>query len=72
MPKSKIAINARTINKILIDLEEKNAERTGKSRATSTSKIKKSTTNKKKRVENGARILLKGSNPHSKGVIFSS
>ena len=37
----------------------------GKIKATSTSKIKNKTTNRKKRVENGARILLKGSKPHS-------
>jgi hypothetical protein len=44
----------------------------GNSSATSISKIKKSATKTKKRVEKGLREMLKGSNPHSKGVIFSS
>lgn len=48
-----------------------NKLKTGNNKAISTSKIKKSTTNKKKRVENGERIFLIGSKPHSKGVSFS-
>jgi len=44
---------------------------TGNNNAISTSKTKNNTTNKKKRVEKGDRIFLKGSNPHSKGVLFS-
>lgn len=39
--------------------------------ATSTSKIKKMIVIKKKRNEKGMRALLKGSNPHSKGLNFS-
>jgi hypothetical protein len=35
------------------------------------SKIKNNTTNTKKRVENGERIPLNGSNPHSNGEFFS-
>ena len=45
--------------------------RIGNKRATSTSKIKNKTTSKKKRVENGVRVFLRGSNPHSNADIFS-
>jgi len=48
-----------------------NILRTGNSKAISTSKIRNNTTSKKNRVENGERIFLNGSNPHSKGVNFS-
>ena len=37
----------------------------------STSKIKKITANKKKRIEKGARVWIEGSKPHSKGEFFS-
>jgi hypothetical protein len=43
----------------------------GKSKAISTSKIKKITAIKKNRRENGSRDELLGSNPHSKGDLFS-
>lgn len=45
--------------------------RLGKRRAISTSKIKKITAMRKKRVENGNRADLFGSNPHSNGEFFS-
>nr|YP_010574494.1 NADH dehydrogenase subunit 3 [Onchidium reevesii]ADZ61661.1 NADH dehydrogenase subunit 3 [Onchidium reevesii]UZH97735.1 NADH dehydrogenase subunit 3 [Onchidium reevesii] len=45
---------------------------TGNKSAISTSKIKNNTTKTKNRVENGVRLALSGSNPHSKGVDFSS
>lgn len=44
---------------------------TGNNNAISTSKIKNNTTKIKNRVEKGARISLKGSNPHSKADNFS-
>lgn len=43
----------------------------GKSKAISTSKIRKITAIRKNRVENGSRALLFGSNPHSNGEFFS-
>lgn len=43
----------------------------GSKRAISTSKIKKITAIKKNRKENGKREDLFGSNPHSKGELFS-
>jgi hypothetical protein len=43
----------------------------GSKRAISTSKIKKITAIKKKRREKGSREELLGSNPHSKGDLFS-
>jgi len=43
----------------------------GNIKAISTSKIKKIMAIKKKRRENGIREELKGSNPHSKGEVFS-
>lgn len=35
------------------------------------SKIKNTTAKRKKRVEKGLRMVLNGSNPHSKGLFFS-
>lgn len=43
----------------------------GKIKAISTSKIKKIIAIKKNRIENGIREELEGSNPHSKGDLFS-
>jgi hypothetical protein len=43
----------------------------GRIRAISTSKIRKITAMRKNRKENGSRADLVGSNPHSKGDIFS-
>lgn len=43
----------------------------GKSKTTSTSKIRKITARRKKRKEKGTRADLSGSNPHSKGDLFS-
>lgn len=43
----------------------------GKSKAISTSKIRKITAIRKNRNENGSREELLGSNPHSKGELFS-
>lgn len=43
----------------------------GRRRAISTSKIRKITAIKKKRREKGSREELLGSNPHSKGELFS-
>ena len=43
----------------------------GISKTISTSKTRKITANKKKRVENGIRALFFGSNPHSNGDAFS-
>jgi len=43
---------------------------TGNSKATSMSKIKKITANKKNRIEKGRRALSLGSKPHSKGVFL--
>lgn len=37
----------------------------------STSKIRKITANRKNRIENGERVQIEGSNPHSKGEFFS-
>ena len=45
-------------------------QRIGISKATSTSKIRKITTNIKNRIENGLRVWLNGSKPHSKAVSF--
>ena len=44
--------------------------RVGRRRATSTSKIRKTTARRKKRRENGIRAEFFGSNPHSKGVVI--
>ena len=54
-----------------IILDEFNLSIIGNKIAISTSKIKKITAIKKNRSENGIRDLLNGSNPHSKGDLFS-
>lgn len=43
----------------------------GNNKAISISKIKKIMAIRKKLIENGIRLMVDGSNPHSKGVIFS-
>lgn len=66
-------INRNTIRALVVnkDILVENNLKTGNRRAISTSKIKNNTTNKKKRVEKGDRISLKGSKPHSNAVSFS-
>ena len=71
IPINRISKNTATPKKDRRGLLFANILKIGNNKAISTSKIKNSTTNKKKRVENGDRILLNGSNPHSKGVSFS-
>jgi len=71
IPTSRIVKNKNSIANKRIDFPLIIYLKTGNSNAISTSKIKNSTTNKKKRVEKGDRIFLNGSNPHSKGVNFS-
>lgn len=43
----------------------------GRRRAISMSNTRKITARRKKRIENGRRALFLGSNPHSKGDVFS-
>lgn len=61
---------------ILVNIQEKILEVLkvkiiGRIRAISTSKIKKIIVIKKNRIEKGIRDEFKGSNPHSKGDVFS-
>lgn len=55
----------------LILIPSKHPMNTGTSNTISTSKIKKITANKKNRKEKGSRADPIGSNPHSKGDLFS-
>jgi len=71
---SPISSTNKKINRCTIKLgvlKITNFETTGKSSTVSTSKIKKIITNMKNRMENGLRELVKGSKPHSKGLLFS-
>ena len=72
IPNNKIVKKALRLRVIIVDTVIQVIVWIGKRRATSTSKIKKSTTKRKNRVEKGDRVSLKGSNPHSNGDIFSS
>lgn len=64
----------RKANEFITSLVEAIKDRisgAGISRMISMSNTRKITARRKKRVENGIRAFLLGSNPHSKGVVFS-
>jgi hypothetical protein len=56
---------------VVVVIDIVNILKIGNSKETSISKIKNNTTNTKNRVENGARMLLNGSKPHSNAEFLS-
>jgi len=64
-------MNIRIPTKDNQEKKRKQKEQKGINRTNSTSKIRKITANKKKRIEKGTRADPLGSNPHSKGEFFS-
>lgn len=64
-------INKKKTTNLLKLYNSKTKTGNGRTKAISTSKIKKITANKKNRMEKGRRAEDFGSNPHSKGELFS-
>jgi hypothetical protein len=58
-------------SKITLDKPDFNEIKIGNNSTISISKIKKIIANKKNRIEKGIRAVFIGSNPHSKGDLFS-
>jgi len=64
-------IKKETTKKLKKEKKKKPKIGKGINKTNSTSKIRKITANKKKRIEKGSRAVPRGSNPHSKGELFS-